>query len=60
MEIGKTFYQLLKEVLSDILSKLAALSHVGQKVATSTKLHHKADVLAGLEGVIQADDALMI
>jgi hypothetical protein len=60
MKIGKTFYQLLKEVLSDILSKLAALSHVGQKVSPSTKLHHKADVLAGLEGVIQADDALMI
>ena len=60
MQIGETFYKLFKEVFCDILCKLATFTDVGQEVTSRTEFHHKANVFAGLEGVVEADNALMI
>ena len=60
MKVGKTLNELLKEVFGNIFCKLATLSNIGKEVTARTKFHHKAYVLAGFEGVVQADDTLLI
>ena len=60
VQVSQPLNKLLEEVFGNIFGQLATLPHVCEKVSPSAKFHDKANMLARLEGVIEADHALVI
>lgn len=60
VDIGQAFYDLLEEVLCHIFFELSSLSYISKEIPSRAEFHHKADMLAGLKGIVKSDYILVI
>uniref|UniRef100_A0A7S3ITU3 Uncharacterized protein n=1 Tax=Strombidium inclinatum TaxID=197538 RepID=A0A7S3ITU3_9SPIT len=60
VDVVQALDQLLKEVLCVVFLELSALANVTEEVATLAELHDEANVLLGFEGVVEANDVVVV